>query len=160
MPKKKDVWVILVVLVIALCVAGLRMLSQRATIDPTQLTSDVTKPAEQPAAFGPSLPKSDEPIKGYAIILVGQKQYGDPIPMDRDKTINIKQDNGQVNEIKITKDSVEMHASSCENQDCVHQGIITRDNYLTRILGSYVVCLPNEVTIQYIAASQLEGALE
>ena len=43
-----------------------------------------------------------------------------------------------------------MESSSCDNQDCVGQGEITLDNYKTRILSTFVICLPNEVTIEMV----------
>ena len=43
-------------------------------------------------------------------------------------------------------------ACTCENQDCVQQGEIHVDTYQDRILGVFVVCLPNNVTIEMVPA--------
>ena len=37
---------------------------------------------------------------------------------------------------------------------CVMQGEITVDNYKTRVLTTYVICLPNDVSIEFIPAEE------
>lgn len=44
-----------------------------------------------------------------------------------------------------------MHSASCKNQDCVHQGDVTLDNYNNRVLNNWIICLPNQVTIELVA---------
>jgi len=104
----------------------------------------------QPAAAGPMPAPQTAEVKGHVVIKLGTRQYGDPIPMDRDKVITVKQSDGKINKVHITPEKVYMESSSCENQDCVGQGEITLDNYQTRILSTYVICLPNEVTIEMV----------
>ena len=100
------------------------------------------------AAAGPRPRAQTAEVKGYVVLTVGGRQYGDPIPMDRDKIITIQQEDGKVNKIHITPEKVYMESSTCENQDCVGQGEVSLDNYQTRILSTFVICLPNEVTIE------------
>ena len=100
------------------------------------------------------MPKRVEKVLGHVVLTVGGRQYGDPIPMDRDKIITIRQENGEINKVHITPDSVYMEYSSCENQDCVGQGHITMENYKTRILSTFVICLPNNVTIEMVPAEE------
>ena len=45
-----------------------------------------------------------------------------------------------------------MESSTCENQDCVGQGTVNVDTYEQRILGTYIICLPNEVVIEMVPA--------
>ena len=52
--------------------------------------------------------------------------------------------------VHITPEKAYMEYSSCENQDCVGQGEITMDNYKTRILSTFVICLPNNVTVEMV----------
>lgn len=109
-----------------------------------------TEAPKQAAVAGPMpAPQTDE-VRGYAVITVGNRQYGDPIPMDRDKVITIRQSDGKENKVHITPEKVYMEHSTCENQDCVGQGEITLDNYKTRILSTFVICLPNAVTIEMV----------
>ena len=118
------------------------------------MTAEPAKEPEQSAAVGPMLPQQTQKIGGHVVLTVGNRQYGDPIPMDRDKIITIRQSNGQINKVHITPDSAYMEYSTCDNQDCVEQGHITLDNYETRILSTFVICLPNNVTIEMIPAEE------
>ena len=53
-------------------------------------------------------------VRGYVVITVGGRQYGDPIPMDRDKIITLQQDEETVNKVNITPQTVYMESSTCE----------------------------------------------
>ncbi len=108
--------------------------------------------AQQPeaAAAGPMPPKRTEKVAGHVILMVNGKQYGDPIAMDRDKIITLAQEDGKINKVHITPEKVYMESSTCENQDCVQQGEITLDNYETRILSTFIICLPNNVSIEMV----------
>ena len=102
---------------------------------------------------GPMPPKKAETVRGYVVLTVGGRQYGDPIPMDRDKIITLKQDDGKLNKVHITPETVYMEFSTCENQDCVGQGEVHVDTYKDRILGTYIICLPNNVSIEMVPAA-------
>ena len=137
--------------------------SPKATPEPTAvpretaLAEATAEPTEAPQSanmMGPMPVPQTEEVKGHVIITVGGRQYGDPIPMDRDKIITIRQENGEINKIRITPDSVDMEYSTCENQDCIGEGTITLDNYNERILGTWIICLPNQVTIEMVPADK------
>lgn len=125
--------------------------TQAPTADPTRApTAEPTEKPAQAAVMGPMPAPQTEEVKGHVVITVGKRQYGDPIPMDREKVITIRQDNGHINKVHITPEKVYMEYSTCDNQDCVGQGEITLDNYETRILSTFVICLPNSVTIEMV----------
>ena len=133
--------------------------SPKATPEPTAVPEETApaEPTEAPQSanmMGPMPVPQTEEVKGHVIITVGGRQYGDPIPMDRDKIITIRQENGEINRIRITPDSVDMEYSTCENQDCIGEGTITLDNYNERILGTWIICLPNQVTIEMVPADK------
>lgn len=119
---------------------------------PTQPPAATQSPAQEAAMIGPMPPKKTESVRGYVVLRVGGRQYGDPIPMDRDKIITLKQDDGKVNKVHITPETVYMESSTCENQDCVGQGEVHVDTYKDRILGTYIICLPNSVSIEMVPA--------
>ena len=130
---------------------------QTAVPKETALAEATAEPTEAPQSanmMGPMPVPQTEEVKGHVIITVGGRQYGDPIPMDRDKIITIRQENGEINKIRITPDSVDMEYSTCENQDCIGEGTITLDNYNERILGTWIICLPNQVTIEMVPADE------
>ena len=178
MPKKKDALIVALVLLAAVVLLAASRLMPRtdlsqkvaqetlapnaveyidATAAPaeTQAPADTEAPAETEApkqadVAGPMPAPQTGEVRGYVVITVGNRQYGDPIPMDRDKVITIRQSDGKENKVHITPEKVYMEHSTCENQDCVGQGEITLDNYRTRILSTYVICLPNAVTIEMV----------
>lgn len=178
MLKKKDVLLIAaVVLAAGLMLAASRWLpkadlSQKtadATLAPDAVTyldetpaptaapestavPESTAAPEQAAVVGPMPPKQVEKVRGYVVLTVAGRQYGDPIPMDREKIITLRQEDGKVNQVHITPEKVYMEHSTCENQDCVGQGEIHVDAYQDRILGTYIICLPNSVTIEMVPA--------
>ena len=127
-----------------------------ATAEPT--TEPTAEPTEAPAAepkqeaamVGPMPPKKAEVVRGHVLLTVGGRQYGDPIPMDRDKIITLRQEDGKINKVHITPEKVYMESSTCENQDCVQQGEVHVDTYMDRILGTYIICLPNNVSIEMV----------
>ncbi|MBQ2834578.1 MAG: NusG domain II-containing protein [Clostridia bacterium] len=107
---------------------------------------------EKTEAAGPMPPKKAETVRGHVLLTVGGRQYGDPIPMDRDKIITLQQEDGRINKVHITPEKVYMEFSTCDNQDCVGQGEIHVDTYKDRILGTFVICLPNNVTVEMVPA--------
>lgn len=124
------------------------------TVVPMQepTTEPTAEPAQEAAMVGPLPPKKTEKVRGYVVLTVGGRQYGDPIPMDRDKIITLKQDDGKLNKVHITPETVYMEFSTCENQDCVGQGEVHVDTYKDRILGTYIICLPNNVSVEMVPA--------
>lgn len=164
MSRKNDFLLIGVILLVALVLLSVQSVFQNrtrsldefsadATLAPGAV-SDITPPQEE--LFGPELPESEETVAGYVRISVGTEQYGDLIPMDHEKIITLRQDDDHINQVRITRDRVEMLSSTCENQDCVHQGAVTLENYQTRALWTYILCLPNAVSIELIPAQNIQ----
>lgn len=189
MPKRRDLLLILLVIVLACAMLGISRLMPKTdlrtkTADvtlapdaieyvdatpvpaateapteapavtqvPTEAPATTQAPAQEAAMVGPMPPKKTENVRGYVVLTVGDRQYGDPIPMDRDKIITLKQEDGKINKVHITPETVYMEFSTCENQDCVGQGEVHVDSYKDRILGTYIICLPNNVSIEMVPA--------
>ena len=72
-------------------------------------------------------------------------------PIRAGERIEIRQDNGHVNVVRMTENGFYMESADCDNQDCVHMGTVTRENWKQRILGTHVICLPNRVDVQLLA---------
>jgi len=124
--------------------------TEAPTTEPTKEPTEAPAEEKQAAMVGPMPAPQTQAVRGHVVITVGNRQYGDPIPMDREKIITIKQENGQINKVHITPEGAWMEYSTCDNQDCVGQGHITMDNYKTRILSTFVICLPNNVTVEMV----------
>ena len=123
--------------------------TEAPTAEPTEAPA---AEAQGPAMMGPMPPKKAEKVRGHVLLTVGGRQYGDPIPMDRDKIITLRQEDGKINKVHITPECVYMESSTCENQDCVGQGEVHVDTYQDRILSTYIICLPNNVSIEMVPA--------
>ena len=70
------------------------------------------------------------------------------VPLNEDDTIRIDQGDGRVNVIEIKDGGVSMAYSTCKNQDCVHEGVVTDESRKHRALGDWIVCLPNGVAVE------------
>lgn len=92
------------------------------------------------------LQNSSKTSAGRMQVFVDGRLYTE-VPLEAGKTLAIRQENGAENVIHMTKDGFYMESANCRNQDCVHQGPVTQDNWKTRVLGTHVICLPNRVDV-------------
>ncbi len=73
------------------------------------------------------------------------------------QTITVDQGDGRVNVIVIDENGVHMESSTCKNQLCVQQGTIDPGKADELLLNSWIVCLPNGVTVE-VTAAEVEDA--
>lgn len=100
-------------------------------------------------------PLSDAEVRAWLLITVGNVTYS-PIPLKQEGNYTIRQDGGEkVNVVHVTTDSVTMASSTCENQLCVGEGTVTLENKENRILGGYIICLPNSVTLELYSTEEM-----
>ncbi|MBQ2462398.1 MAG: hypothetical protein II504_08195 [Clostridia bacterium] len=99
----------------------------------------------------PAPQESAAPAKGYILLTYSGGSFWLPLPESEDYTLPVQQvrDDGteEVNLIHVTPDGFYMESSTCENQDCVDQGMVTLENRDSRILYNAVLCLPNMVSL-------------
>jgi hypothetical protein len=98
-----------------------------------------------------SFAKTKTASASYVNVFLGTG--GEPtqhVPLNEDKTIRIDQGDGRVNVIEIKDSGVRMAYSTCINQDCVHEGVVTDESRKHRALGDWIVCLPNAVSIELV----------
>ena len=104
------------------------------------------------ALLGYQLQRSRQVAKDeIAVYVDGKLHTTSPIRAGRDLTV--EQEDGSVNVIRMTENGFYMQSSTCKNQDCVHQGDVTRDNWSQRLLGTHVICLPNRVDVVLMVES-------
>ena len=87
----------------------------------------------------------DENTKAYLVVEVAGTTY-EPIFLEEEGRYTITRGD-MINVIAATPDSVYMHSSTCDNQDCVIQGVVSLQNRADRVLQNVIVCLPNEVVL-------------
>lgn len=117
--------------------------------EPTAAPAD--DPAEAPTATA-------VPARGYVMVQTAT-QYGFlPLP-EEEYSIPVSQilPDGTTctNVIHLLPDGVYMESSTCENQDCVGEGTVTLENKADRVLGNFILCLPNQVTLQLFTPEEL-----
>lgn len=106
----------------------------------------------QPTAS--SQPDTSQKEQFYLLATVGGVLYR-PIPLTEENQYTIKQSDSIVNVIHVTEDSIWMESSTCENQNCVEQGIVNHENRASRLLGNMIICLPNLVQLELYSESEL-----
>ena len=97
------------------------------------------------AGIGPVSPDSDDPLRVYITwngYILSDLPFGEP------HTVLIHQRNGYENTVRITGDEVFMESSTCDGQDCVQMGSVTRENLEMRVLGGFIICLPNMISVE------------
>jgi len=93
----------------------------------------------------------------YLVVTVAGQMY-EPIKLEEEGRYSIKRGD-MVNEVAVTKDSVTMHASTCDNQDCVLQGTVSLENRADRVLQNMIICLPNEVVLEIYTEEEVVDLL-
>ncbi len=84
----------------------------------------------------------------YVVISVDGEEYK-RVSLTEPQTVIIDK-NGRHNEIKITENGVYVKNANCDNQDCILQGEANLQNIEERIMGGWIVCLPNKVSIELV----------
>ena len=99
------------------------------------------------------------PAPGYVLVTASGLTGWLPLPAEGEKTFPLPQvlsDGTQtLNIIHLTPNSVYMEDSTCENHDCVDQGVVSFENKGDRILGNMIVCLPNQVLLELYTAEEV-----
>ena len=72
------------------------------------------------------------------------------VPLSQPQTVTIHQADGTENVVVVTEDGAYMESSTCQNQICVHSGKVTRDNWDFRPDGAFIICLPNQVSVELV----------
>ncbi len=111
----------------------------------------VTSPdgAVTPIVPGESPAPTKQPVRAWMVVTVDRKSTVYPLTKTGDYTIEQKKKHA-TNVIHVTPDSITMASSTCDNQLCVSEGTVTLDNKADRILGNYIICLPNSVQLELL----------
>lgn len=164
--KRFDKKNLVVILALAALIALVALVATvlKPEINPTlgELAADPTavpEATEVPADNGETA--AVQHAKAYLVVTVAGAMY-EPIPLYEEGRYTITRGD-MVNTIAVTPESVLMHSSSCDNQDCVLQGEVSLENRSKRVLQNMILCLPNEVilelyTFEEVAAMLLEMA--
>ncbi len=183
--KKKDLIIVAIVAVLAL---GLFLVSQAlpkesrqsnagtlptapaqtqapdATSSPAPETTAAASPAPSESAAnaasaGPSPVPTLAPAEAYLKVQVGNLVF-EPVPLTEERDIELIQKDGKKNVVRVTRGSIIMHSANCDNQDCVHQGLVSLENRDKRVLQNMIICLPNQVVLELLDAQEAQADWE
>lgn len=87
--------------------------------------------------------------ENLVLITVDGMEYA-RVPLSQPQTVTVRQRNGETNVIEITEDGAVMASSTCHNQLCVQMGEVTLDNWELRANQTFIICLPNRVTVELV----------
>ena len=99
------------------------------------------------------------PAKAYLKVQVGNLVF-EPVPLTEARDIDLTQRDGKHNVVRVTTESIVMHSSNCDNQDCVHQGMVSLENRDKRVLQNMIICLPNQVVLELMDAQEAQADWE
>lgn len=131
--------------------------------DPTATPVTTEVPADAAADPAATEVPADEaefaaqPAQAYLVVTVAGQMY-EPIPLNEEGRYTITRGD-YVNTIAVTPTSVWMHESTCDNQDCVEQGVVSLENYQSRVLQNMIICLPNDVMLELYTPEALTAML-
>ena len=83
----------------------------------------------------------------YADIYINNSLY-EAVPLNEDTVITIDQGDGKVNHVQVKDGAIFMADSTCADGLCVSQGEMSPENYEDRPMLNWIICLPNQVTVQ------------
>lgn len=126
--------IVIAVIVVLIAVVGVIAATQRKELAP--VTEDTT---------------------AYLVITVAGEMY-EPIKLEEEGRYSITRGE-MVNVIAVTPDSVTMHSSTCDNQDCVLQGTVSLENRADRVLQNMILCMPNEVVLELYTEEEVAALL-
>ena len=118
------------------------------------LSASDALPPDGSTRIEPAAPAANADTQAYLRIQVGGTTWPD-IPLTDGGVYTVTQpEKGAVNVIHTTATGAVMHSSTCKNQHCVQQGEVSLANRETRVMGSLIVCLPNEVLLELLTPQE------
>lgn len=101
---------------------------------------------------------SKNPAESYLLIRTNQSA-SPPIPLNEEYSFTVSQPDGSENVIHVGVNSFYMESSNCDNQNCVQEGTVTLENMNQRVLFNMVLCLPHQLSLEMLTASEAETTL-
>lgn len=134
------------------------------------MTAEEAYAAEAAAASGDTYTVAEEyyalvdeylaanPAESYVLVQTSGGVFS-PIPLAEDRSFKVNFGDDEYNIVHIGKNSVYMEESTCDNQNCVGEGEITLENRDSRVLYNMIVCLPHNLLLELIDASEARDYL-
>ena len=148
--KKQNLIVLGAAIVLIAVVAVIAVIAPQSRTISDNAPSVVSEATEVPAA---------EDVKAYLVVMVQGSIY-EPLSLSGEGSFVIRQNETTTNTVHVTPDSVWMEHSTCDNQDCVNQGVVSLENMHSRVLSNMIICLPNEIVLELHTPESLASSFE
>ena len=170
MTKKRDLLLILGVLLLAVLLLLAGMARRGGSAEPAQSPAESAAQPEEQAETAAQTDGSDAvrdavaaffdeyPAESYMVVTSANGVHL-PVPLNEDNELRLTQPDGSENVIRIGKNSFAMASSNCDNQICVHEGEVTLENRDTRIMLNMVICLPHNLKLELLSRDEAEELL-
>lgn len=157
--RNKNLLVLIIVILAVAVVAALAIFLPKTTPELPAVVTPAT--TSNPEAVPGAEPTAEPfPSAGYVYVTAGAEGRWFELPKEGDPvsfTIRLTREDGTETENKVTMttDSVFMAHSTCDNQDCVQQGVVSLENKSERVLLNLIVCLPNQVSVELFDQAEM-----
>ena len=158
--RNKNLWIILAaVVLIAAVFAAAMLIKPTANISDQQLVDATQAPETSDDDTSDTETEILTEAKAYLLVTVGDVTY-QPMALLGEGEFSLTQgDTGMVNVVHVTPTSIWMADSTCDNQDCVEQGVVSLDTMNDRVLGNMIICLPHQVTLELYSAEEMAALI-
>ena len=137
----------------------LALLLCAAALAETDAAPAATEAPAETRDTGVSPEATPEPARGYVLVTTATQMGFLPLPEEGEYSYHLQQilpdGTPAENVIHVTPEGVYMENSTCENHDCMEQGMVTLENRKDRILNNMIICLPNQVTLQLFTPEEV-----
>lgn len=79
------------------------------------------------------------------------------VPLVREEQLILNQQNGVQNVLFVWPGGIRMDSSTCHNQLCVYQGEVTLENRDIRPLQQLIVCAPHRLVAELLTAEEVQA---
>lgn len=105
-----------------------------------------------PSAPLPERAPGQAEAPGYVYIILNNRVWGIEA-LGEERNVTVDQGDGVINVIHLLPNGYYMESSTCDNQLCVTEGVVTLENRQRRFLGASVYCLPHNLQVELIVPS-------
>lgn len=144
--RNKNLWIILAAVII---IALMGLLAVKVQPTPAQING---------GSLATATDVTGEP-QAYLLVSIGGTTY-EPIGLHTEEEFTFTQeDSGATNVVHVTPTSVYMASSTCDNQDCVEQGVVSLETMHDRALGNMIICLPHRLTLELYTVEDMNALI-
>lgn len=102
-------------------------------------------------------------VRAESYLVVWMGDYFQPVPLleeFEEQQLRVTLSDTDYIVIGVGKNHFNMDESSCPDQVCITEGEVTLENRESRLLGSYIICMPNGIVLEMRSAQEMLELLD